>query len=162
MFTIADIREIAIQIEKNGEEAYRQAAEAVSDPAICEIFTWMADEEKRHGQWFATLTSTDPLTEEQLELEKMGRQLLQEMVGDQTFSLDQKLLADTTEFGDALAQSKAFEQDTIMFYEFLLNLINDEQARAQLDTIIKEERRHIKQLEEMSKCGPDCSNLALI
>ena len=85
MFTIADIRDIAIQIEKNGEKSYREAARKAADPEIAEIFNWMADEEKRHAQWFETIESEAELTEEQQELEKMGRRLLQEMVEGQTF-----------------------------------------------------------------------------
>jgi rubrerythrin len=52
MFTIADIRHIAIQIEKNGEETYRKAASEATDPDIGQILGKMADDEKRHAQWF--------------------------------------------------------------------------------------------------------------
>ena len=162
MFTIADIREIAIQIEKNGEAAYRQAAEKVTDSAVSTIFTWMADEEKRHGEFFATIDSVEPLSEEQAELERMGRQLLQEMIADQTFSLESEMLIDTSDFEQALATSGDFEKDTVMFYEFLLNLISDEEARQELEKIINEEKRHIEQLAEMKTAGPEsCRNLAL-
>ena len=163
MFTIADIREIAVQIEKNGETAYRQAAEAVKDAAASEIFRWMADEEKRHGAFFAAIESAEPLSDEQLELERMGRQLLQEMVADQTFSLDKEMLPDTADFNEALTQAQLLEQDTVMFYEFLLNLVSDESARSQLEAVIEEEQRHIRQLAEMKQAGPEsCRNLALV
>jgi rubrerythrin len=163
MFTVADIREIAVQIEKNGESAYRQAAEAVSDSTVSEIFIWMADEEKRHASFFADIESDDVLTGEQLELERMGRQLLQEMVADQTFSLDKEMLLQTEDFNEALSQAQLLEQDTVMFYEFLLNLVTDPAARDQLEKVIAEEKRHIKQLGEMKEAGPDsCRNLALV
>jgi len=163
MFTIADIREIAVQIEKNGESAYRQAAEAVSDLTVKEIFNWMAEEEKHHASFFSTIESKEALTEEQLELEKMGRQLLQEMVSDQTFSLDKEMLVQTEDFKEALSQAQLLEQDTVMFYEFLLNLVSDPAAREQLEKVIREENRHIEQLEEMKASGPEsCRNLALV
>lgn len=163
MFTVADIREIAIQIEKNGEEAYRQAAASVKDSAVRDIFLWMAEEEKHHARWFASFTTTEPLTGDQQELEQMGRQLLQEMVADQTFSLDKEMLIDTADFDEALTQAQSFEDDTVMFYEFLLNLVSEEDARKQLETIILEERRHIEQLGEMRDAGPEaCRNLALV
>lgn len=163
MFTVADIREIAIQIEKNGEAAYRQAADSVKDSAVRDIFLWMAEEEKRHAKWFASFKSNETLTDEQLELEKMGRQLLQEMVADQTFSLDKEMLLKTSDFDDALAHAQVFETDTVTFYEFLMNLVNDEDAKKQLDVIILEEKRHIDQLGEMRDAGPEsCRNLALV
>ena len=163
MFTVADIREIAVQIEKNGEAAYRQAAEMVKDRAVSEIFVWMAEEEKRHGGFFSALESDEPLTEEQRELEVMGRQLLQEMVADQTFSLDKEMLLKTEDFKEALSQAQTLEQDTIMFYEFLLNLVSDEESRHQLQQVIEEEKRHVEQLGEMKAAGPGaCRNLALV
>lgn len=163
MFTIADIRNIAVQIEKNGEAAYRKAANQAADPAIAEIFHWMADEEKRHGEWFEAIEPDKPLTKEQLELEKMGRQLLQDMVGDQTFSLEQEELQHIEAYSDMLTQSKVFEQDTILFYEFLLTMIGDPEPRRQLEEIIAEERRHFEQLEEMQAAEDGtCRNLALV
>ena len=163
MFTIADVREIAVQIEKNGEAAYRKAAEVVTDSAVRDIFIWMADEEKHHATFFSKITSAEQLTEEQLELEKMGRQLLQDMVADQTFSLDSEMLLKTADFDEAIAQAQLLEQDTIMFYEFLLNLVSDEGARRQLEEVIQEEKRHVEQLAEMKAAGPEsCRNLALV
>ena len=161
MFTVADIREIAVQIEKNGEAAYRRAAEMVTDGAIREIFIWMAEEEKVHRTFFKSIESSELITQEQRELEKMGRQLLQEMVADQTFSLDKEMLVETEDFAEALTQAQTLEKDTIMFYEFLLNLVSDDETRQQLELVIEEEKRHIEQLEVMKATGPEsCPNLA--
>ena len=163
MFTVADIREIAVQIEKNGEAAYRKAAEMVKDSAVSEIFIWMAEEEKVHRSFFKGIESSVPISEEQRELEVMGRQLLQEMVADQTFSLDKEMLVGTDDFVEALTQAQTLEQDTILFYEFLLNLVSDEEAREQLELVIEEEKRHIEQLEVMKATAPEsCRNLALV
>lgn len=163
MFTLADIREIAIQIEKNGEAAYRQAAASVKDTAVRDAFLWMAEEEKKHAQFFSSFESDETLTEEQLELEKMGRQLLQEMVADQTFSLEQDMLVKSADYDEALAQAQVFESDTVTFYEFLKNLVADEKAKNQLEIVILEEKRHIEQLAEMRDAGPEsCRNLALV
>ena len=163
MFTMADIREIAVQIERNGEDAYRKAAASVKDSALREIFIRMAEEEKAHRAFFSTIESSEPISEEQRELEVMGRQLLQEMVADQTFSLDREMLAATDDLAEALSQAQTLEQDTIMFYEFLLNLVGDDEIRQQLELVIEEEKRHIEQLEVMKSAVPEsCRNLALV
>ena len=163
MFTVADIREIAVQIEKNGEAAYRKAAELITDSTVSDIFIWMAEDEKRHAEFFSKIESAEQITDEQIELEKMGRQLLQEMVADQTFSLDGEMLLKTSDFEEAVTQAQLFEQDTIMFYEFLLNLVSDDEARQQLEQVIEEEKRHVEQLGEMKAAGPEsCRNLALV
>lgn len=149
MFRITDIRNIAIQIERNGEASYRQAAERVTDQKIREVLTWMADEEQRHLEWFEKLQSEAEVPPEHAELEKMGKSLLQDMVANETFSLDQKQLNQVTTFAGVLAQSKAFEEDTILFYQFLRGLIDDEATARELDTIIEEERLHAARLEDL-------------
>lgn len=149
MFRITDIRNIAIQIEKNGEASYRQAAEQVSDQRLSEIFTWMADEERRHREWFEELQSEDEVPPEHAELEQMGKSLLQDMLANQTFSLDQEKLNTTTTLAEVMTQSKSFEDDTILFYQFLRGLIDNEATAKELDTIIEEERLHAQRLEEL-------------
>lgn len=149
MFTIADIREIAIQIERNGEEVYRRAGNRATDPEMAEVFKWMATEEKRHACFFAKMTVDAPLSPEQSDLESMGRSLLQEMVRDKTFSLDRESLNATEDLDQVLNQSKEFEEDTILFYEFLRNIVDDEGVKRQLSTIIAEERSHADLLAGM-------------
>lgn len=149
MFRMTDIRNIAIEIEKNGEASYRQAARKVSDPTLSELLAWMADEEQRHRQWFENFTAEAEVPPEHAELEQMGRSLLQDMMANQTFSLDQLELNRTETLSSMLTQSKAFEDDTILFYEFLQSLLDDEQTARELEVIIAEERRHAARLEEM-------------
>lgn len=150
MFRIKDICNIAIQIERNGEAAYRQAAETVSDPDIAELFSWMADEERRHADWFAAIELETPIPPEHAELEAMGRSLLQDMVSNETFSLDRDALTTATSLGEAARQATVFEEDTILFYEFLRGLIDDPDTGRQLARIIEEERRHAEQLTELA------------
>ena len=45
MFTINEILNMAIQIEKNGEAVYRKSIEQISDPKLVSLLEWMADEE---------------------------------------------------------------------------------------------------------------------
>ena len=149
MFTIADIRNIAIQIELNGEKTYRKASEECADPTMAKIFLQMAEDEERHAKWFESIRSQKPLTEEQREMEAMGRTILQEMVGAQTFSLDQNTLNKVSDIEELLQQSKGFEHDTIQFYELLSGFIEDNETMQQLETIIQEERNHLVELDKM-------------
>lgn len=149
MFTLADIRNIAVQIEKNGEETYRTASNEVEDPKLKELLNWMADEEQRHAQWFSSFRSNKILTKEQLELEKVGRSLLQEMIKGNTFLLNPDKLKNSTSIKDVLTQATAFEEDTILFYEFLKGFLDDNEAIEQLEKIIEEERNHKEQLKSL-------------
>jgi len=149
MFTIADIRNIAIQIERNGETTYRQAAEKTADPEIARLLETMAEDERRHGRWFENIQADQVLTEEQRQLEEVGKSILQEMVKEKTFSLEQDSLQASESLEQILAACQGFEQDTILFYEMLGGFIDDEKTMAQLQAIIAEERRHYRQLAEI-------------
>jgi rubrerythrin len=149
MFTLTDVRNIAVQIEQNGEETYRRAAGQTKDPELARILSWMADEEKKHGVLFAAINADRTLTTEQAELEAMGRSLLQDIIRSQTFSLEQQRLGQATSLEDLLLQCIEFETDTIGFYEFLAGFLDDPEVITQLNGIIEQERGHIRQLEQM-------------
>lgn len=154
MFTFADIRNIAVQIEKNGEESYRNAGRIAKDPEIARIMNWMADEEKCHGEWFENLRPDKSLTAEQQEMEALGKSLLQDMIKGNTFLLAQSELENAETLKDVISRSQVFEQDTILFYEFLLGLIDDQDTAVHLQKIIDEERNHLRRLTRLADGFP--------
>lgn len=149
MFTFGDIKNIAVQIEKNGEDSYLKASKVSTDPKITEILLWMAEQEQKHANWFTNLKSSKPLTTEQIEMEAVGQTLLQDMVKGNDFLLDEKNLERSKSVKEVLDISISFEKDTILFYQFLLDFLDDEEDQEQLQLIITEEQSHITQLEQM-------------
>jgi rubrerythrin len=157
MFTLSDIRDIAVQIEKNGEEAYRNAAKVAKDPEVAAMLEWMANEERCHAIWFEALPSNRPLSDEQKEMEAMGRSLLQEMVKGNNFLLPQSELEQIQTVTEVISRSQEFERDTILFYEFIMGLLDDQETMQQLEKIIEEERNHLHRLELVAKKVPGVS-----
>jgi rubrerythrin len=154
MFTIADISHIAVQIEENGEATYRKAAANCNDTGLSDLLNRLANDEQQHAKWFRNLNQSRNVSDsEQQELESMGRDLLREMVKDQTFSLDADKLSKAENLHAFLEQSIAFEHDTVVFYEMLQGFIEDAQVRFQLDRIIAQERDHIHQIETLKTSG---------
>lgn len=151
MFTLNDICNIAIQIERNGERIYRSAGKATDDPELAQMFNWMADEEARHAQWFESLNLPSPVPPEHEEIESMGRSLLQEMVKDQSFSLQEVRMQGVADMADLLELSMEFEQDTILFYETLRSFIDDADTVEELNRVISEEYQHWRQLETLRR-----------
>lgn len=151
MFTFSDIRDIAVQIEKNGEEAYRNAARVAKDPEVAKMLEWMANEERCHAIWFEALPSNRPLSDEQKEMEAIGRSLLQETIKGNSFLLAQSELEQAQTVMEVLARSQEFERDTILFYEFIMGLLDDQETMQQLEKIIEEERNHLHRLELVAK-----------
>ncbi|BCL63108.1 hypothetical protein DGMP_38010 [Desulfomarina profundi] len=150
MFTLTDICNIAIQIEENGAETYRRASEGVQDPKLAEILIWMAREEEKHARWFESIRSNQTLSTEQKEMAAIGRSLLTDIMKSNTFSLDREKLEEASSFTEILTQSIEFEQDTILFYEILLDFLDNDETREKLEMIIREEQNHIKKLETLA------------
>ncbi|UCD91196.1 MAG: rubrerythrin, partial [Desulfobacterales bacterium] len=55
MFTITEIIDIAMKIEKNGETIYRNAIEKIPVPSLVPLLEWIANEEANHAEWFSNL-----------------------------------------------------------------------------------------------------------
>lgn len=151
MFTIDDLHDIAIQIEQNGAATYSKASEVVVDPETASLLRWMAEEEERHRQWFAGLPKTRrTLSAADREVEDMGRSLLRDILkSGSDFLHDREALETAPDIDAVLTSAGRFEQETILFYEFLLALLEEEDAISRLREIIAEERRHLELLQQL-------------
>jgi rubrerythrin len=149
MFSLKDIIDIAVQIERNGERVYRNAAEKIEDPSLSSLLHWLADEETHHAKWFEALMDKVPETGDFPEEEKMGRALLQDAVGAQSFTLDDADFSSMKKVEDLLNLAIEFEKDTALFYGMLQPLIEDQKTLEQLHAIIQEEEAHARRLKEM-------------
>ena len=162
MFTIADICNIAVQIEKNGEETYRKASCASKNPEVAQLLATMAEDERRHGEWLATITSDTLLSEEQKEMEMVGRTLLQDMIKDNPLLLATNELESAATVEEVLTRSKTFEADTILFYQFIQGVLDDPAVVRQMEIIIREERSHLRHLENLEEIRIGEPNAAIL
>jgi len=148
MFSLKDIIELAIQIENNGERVYRSAIEKISDPSLVSLLQWLADEEAEHAGWFTELKKKVKKTINDPKLEEMGKTILLDVIGEQSFSLKFADISEIQYVKDLVELSIEFEKDTVLFYEMLRPFIEDKDVEEQLNTIITEENRHIRKLQE--------------
>ena len=151
MFTITEIIDIAIKIEKNGERAYRNAIEKIHDASLIRLLEWMADEEMSHMEWLFDLKQKVETTSENPFDQNMPRDMLTEIIGDQSFSLKEIDFSRIDNIDDLIDIFIEFERDGILFYEMLQPFIQSEVILSQLNQIIAEEKRHIEKLQELTK-----------
>ena len=128
MFTLGEIIDLAVRIETNGQKAYRKAQKQVTDPALASMLGWLADEEAEHEKWFPRLKENMKTDLEDPQLEEMGKAVLQGVLGDHTFSIDEADFSRIEDLDSLLTLSVEFEKDTILFYEMLSAFIEDEQT----------------------------------
>lgn len=154
MFSIEDIIELAIQIERNGEAVCRSLlAKNNIDPSLASVFAWMADEEKKHVKWFKSLKKTIKTHGENTQLEKMGRDLLTDVLGKQSFSLGEVDFSQIEQVKDLIALLIDFENDTVLFYEMIRTVVSDAETLKYLDIIIEEELQHKQKLQAYLEKG---------
>ena len=148
MFSIREIIDIAIKIEKNGESYYREAMEKISNPSLKPVLLFLAYQEYEHIKWFEKLKAEMKTTEGDQKVAEISEPMLQSLVGDQTFSLDDADLSRLESVEKLIELAIELERDTIIFYQMLQSFIEDSDTLKGLDEIIAEENRHIELLME--------------
>jgi len=149
MFTVNDLIDIAVKMEKNGESLYLTSMQKVQHPKLKSLLQWMADEEAAHRTWFAEKKGRWASGVDQTDLETMLPDVIKEMMGDKTLSLDEVDFSQIRSTASLLETFVIFERDTILFYEFLQAFVQDTDALEGLKKIIKEEKKHVAELKEM-------------
>lgn len=149
MFTANDLIDIAVKMEKNGEALYLAAMQKAQGPKLKSLMQWMAEEEAAHGAWFADKKDTWRSEADQTDLETMLPDVIKEMMGEKTLSLDEVDFSQIRSVASLLDTFMTFEKDTILFYEFLQAFIQDASALESLKKIIDEENKHVAELAQM-------------
>jgi len=108
----------------------------------------LADEELEHQHWFEAFKGRVAAQPVDAELEAMGRELFQSILGEKAFSLDDADLSRVADLQAVLRLSADFEEDTVVFYEMLEPFIEDPLSRNDLRIIIEEEKGHSRKLQE--------------
>lgn len=149
MYTMDDLYEIAIKVEKNGASIYTDSAQKTSQKGFQELLTWMADEEATHIKWFTKQKNVLSLETNEIQLKEMVPQVLENIMGENTFSLDDINFDEISSLKELIKTFIGFEEDTILFYEMLGMFIEDEDVIKGLGTIISEEKNHVSTLKQM-------------
>ncbi len=147
-FNADEIFEIAEQIERNGANFYRTAAENITDEDKKKLLIHLAEMEDDHEKTFKTLR--DELSENEKTMTTFDPE-------DETADY-LRLLADTRVFYekevDVTSLNEVFktaitaEKDSIVFYLGMKNIVPSHQGKNWLDRIIKEEMDHIRLLSK--------------
>jgi rubrerythrin len=148
MFSLNEIIDLAVRIEKNGAKAYGKAGDSVTDASLASMLLWLKEEEAKHESWFASLKAGRENSGEDPRLEEMGQAVLQGVLGDQAFSIEEADFSRIEDVKGLLELSLEFEKDTIVFYQMLGAFLDDEKTLNRLDQIISEENRHVQVLED--------------
>ncbi len=154
MFSINEIIDLAVQIEQNGEKLLQSAQKEVSEPELVSLLQWMENEERQHVEWFSQLRPTTKESTDMGHLEEMGKNLLKEMLGDQSFSLGDIDFTKLENIKELITTMMEFEKDTVLFYQLIRSAVTDQETLTLLDRIISEENRHAERLKALLVSEP--------
>jgi len=147
MFSITEIIEIAVQIEKNGERVYREAIGQSKNPELDHLLLQIADEELEHADWF--LKDEIEKSQNRPQVKEMDSALVEDLIGNQTFSLADVNFSMVKNSEALINIFIEFENDTILFYEMLKTFLVDEKTIEHLEKIIREEASHVEKFESL-------------
>jgi len=154
MFSILEIIDIAIQLEKNGEAVYRRAAKRVADAELKKMLVWFADEEVRHEDFFSSLKKGVEEDADEHFNKEMSRELIDRFVKEQMFSLKDVDFTEIDDLDELLHIFIEFEEDTLLFFDMLQPFVTNPNDAKKMNQIINEEKSHIKQLYELKENLP--------
>ncbi|ROR01532.1 ferritin family protein [Desulfosoma caldarium] len=152
MFSAEEVLKMAVRIEENGEKYYRRAMKLQKNPSLRDILRDLAEDESRHAQWFNEMRGRLSAEEgEDRWVREVTGDLLQSMIGDQTFSLKEVDPAQLDSLEKILETALEFEKDSILFYDMLTGFMDEGESARALQEIIAEEKLHVEILEARLK-----------
>jgi hypothetical protein len=86
---------------------------------------------------------------EHMAVDEMNRDILDNLIGKQSFTLQDIDFTDVGDVGGLMDIFIEFEKDGILFYELLRTFIKERKVVQNLDRVIAEEYQHIETLQEM-------------
>ncbi|MFC2157420.1 ferritin family protein [Acidobacteriota bacterium] len=143
-FNADEVFGMAEQIERNGKEFYRAAAESVDDPENRDLLSHLADMEVQHEEIFKSLRkelSTSETEETTFDAAGEAGQYLKAFADSHVFY---KKEIDVTTLEKIFRAAIQAEKDSIVFYLGLKDAISLSHGKEQLNKIIKEEMGHLK------------------
>ena len=151
-FNAQEIFNMAVRIEENGAAFYRKAAELQSDQADKDFLLTLAKMEDRHKISFEEMkkelsdaetqqTVFDPKDELSLYLNAMA-----DAHGGEGDPDVVELLTGKESMEDILKTAIGLEKKSILFYVGIEDLVPTKMGREKIDEIIREEKKHISQL----------------
>ena len=148
-----EIFNLAMEIEKSGKAFYETIVSTAPDEKTKELFSFLAQEEQRHYDYFNSLRKqTGNLIIQSEEWEEISEYI--KTTTDSRFFVgeDKAIQAakEATDVLDAIKIAMGFEKDTLLFFYELLN-VTPEGSKSAAKEIVEEEKRHIMLLAEKRK-----------
>ncbi|MDD2333565.1 MAG: ferritin family protein [Mesotoga sp.] len=146
MLSPHEVLEIALRIENEGADFYRDLAESTDNENQGSVFRFLSSQERRHAETFRALLKR--FQEEAAELVNWDNAgaYMEDLTEEAVFSGRLHDAMSSSDYDEAIALAIEVERKSIAFYRSFVNNVKAETADA-LKKIVAEEERHIELLE---------------
>lgn len=149
-FSVQEIIEIAIEIEKNGVSFYETLKNLAKTSTLRDLFKYLAGEEKKHVERFREILKSAggyQVSELYYATEYMG--YMKAIADENVFRSDiptNELIKDIKDEKGAIDLAIRFEKESILFLHEMLDVIDQTQDTAPIQKLLNEEREHLSRL----------------
>ena len=153
-FNADEIFEMAEQIERNGAKFYRRAAENTDDAHTKRVLLDLAAMEDEHEKTFAAMRadlSGPEMAVTVFDPDGEAGRYLRAMADGHVFDISDpsEKLTGTESREDVLRTAIGLEQDSIVFYLGMKEMVPGSLGKDRIDDVIKEEMRHVVVLTKL-------------
>jgi rubrerythrin len=156
VYSVNEIIEMAVQIERNGYAFYHEATKRKDlDAKSLEFLAFLRDQELNHEQTFLGLR--DEIDLQVLELSgdwELVAAYLKTIVDGRIFNDQFSAIKKATEaksIHEIVDNAITFEKDTLLYFHAINDAISNDHAKQALRRIINEEVSHVLKLNDFKK-----------
>lgn len=148
-YSAPEVMEMAVDTEKGGELFYRSVAAQSTDHSLKSLFSFLADQEKKHISVFVDIAKTIKVEPSEMPANSEEVSLYLRAVTESRYffgkdkALSAARSAETTE--QAVNTALAFEKETLVFYLEASDMV-PAANRPAVEALIREERAHVRRL----------------
>lgn len=154
-YNVAEVIQMAINIEREGYEFYSKIAKHAADETSKAIFVILAEQEKKHIETFTNLLdvlSSIYKTDGSYMFDENVSGYFKALTEHKVFRPDRMYDAsDMTSAKEAIEEGLNAEKNSILFYNELLKNTTITEVKNSLELIIEEEKKHIVDLNNLSR-----------
>jgi len=137
------IFDYAIEMEKDGEQFYRDLAGKTSQPGFKNILNMLADDEVKHREVLVKMKDRSEISMEETQVLSASRNIFQEMQ-------DKKIeFVSKDEEIDLYREAREIEKKSVDFYNEKIEEVDSEVQKEYLKKIADEEKRHFHLIDNI-------------
>ncbi len=153
-FSAYEVFEMAVQIERNGQRFYREAAKKSRDGRLRDLLLKLAQMEADHERTFAKMQgklSGEAAPEILFDPNDEVGLYLRAAADTQVFNvyrMQPRAVAEMADSREVLQAAIQLEKDSVVYYLGIRDAVPERLGRSDVETIIREEMSHIRLLSD--------------